>query len=158
MNRKLLILLFCFMGLFHGGISQEAWTIGPMIHLNFGGEKMKFSYSIESAYWNYENFPYSIDAGLEFESGRFRVYSEFQTGIGLAGVSFGPVFELNNNKTRSHFGFQGSIWGNYFLGFDVRLRRIEQTTYKSPGAYFKLPFVPGSNNNSNRSHHNWDWD
>lgn len=156
MNRKLFALPFCFMGLFHAGISQEVMTIGPMVHINFGGEKIHASYAIESAYWNYEHFPYSIDGGIEFESGRFRIYSEFQTGVAVAGISCGPVFELN--KTGAHLGVQGSVWGNYFLGVDLRIRRIEKTTFKSPGVYLKLPIGPGGSKNSNNSNHNWDWD
>jgi hypothetical protein len=37
--------------------AQEVWTLGPMIHINFGGgEKISTSFSIEGAYWNLNNF------------------------------------------------------------------------------------------------------
>ncbi|MFN6038268.1 MAG: hypothetical protein ACK452_07360, partial [Bacteroidota bacterium] len=46
--------------------SQTIWTIGPMIHFNFGEDKLKVSYNIEAAYWNYAKFPWSVDFAVEF--------------------------------------------------------------------------------------------
>jgi hypothetical protein len=88
--------------------AQEVWTLGPMIHINFGGdEKISTSFSIEGAYWNLNNFYHSVDVGLEFDRGKFRIYSEAQTGIGLTGLSFGPVLEFHRGHG-VHLGAQGS--------------------------------------------------
>lgn len=154
MGRKVLIILFFSFGTSGLCTAQEIWTIGPMVHVNFGGGEIHVSYALETAYWNYTNFPYSIDGALEFESGKFRIYSEFQSGIAVAGISCGPVFELSDG---AHFGFQSSIWGNYFLGGDFRLRWINKTTYKCIGAYLKIPIGPGTSGGSSygNSYHSY---
>lgn len=136
---------------------NRVWMVGPMIHYNIGGEKSRFSYALELSYWDYDGFPYSFDAGLEFQKQRVRLYTEAQTGIGVAGLSLGPVLEFQTDNSRIKAGIQGSVWGNYFLGFDLRFRKIDDT-YFCPGTYFKIPIVPGENNNSNSSHHDFDWD
>jgi hypothetical protein len=159
LNKKLYVLVLFFIGMCNTSFSQRIWTMGPMIHFNFGGEKPRVSYSFEVAYWNLDHFFYSIDGGLEVESGKFRLYSELQTGIGLAGIACGPVLEINTRQGGTHLGVQGSVWANYFLGMDVRKRWVNKTTYTSLGLYVKAPFASsGSNNDGNESHHHWDWD
>src|SRR4051812_16341014 len=89
---------------------QEVWTIGPMLHYNLGGEKRHFSWAIELAYWNVKNVPYSIDGGIEFNKKRIRFYSEVQTGIGVTGLSIGPVLEINKVEHTARLGFQTTFW------------------------------------------------
>jgi len=149
-----------FICLLNGNLfSQELWTIGPMLHYNFGGEKRTTSFAIEAAYWNIKHFPYSVDAAIEFDRGKIRWYSELQTGVGIAGLSAGPVLELNIDKGSAHLGFQSTFWANYFLGADFRMRWIDNNRYKCVGIYGKLPIAFGG---FDKSHHHsfghWDWD
>ena len=88
--------------------AQEIWTIGPMVHINFGGEKRTTAFSIEAAYWNITHFIYSFDAGIEVERGKLRLYSEGQTGLGVTGLSLGPVVEFNFRESKTRLGIQGS--------------------------------------------------
>ena len=130
--------------------------LGPMVHFNIGGEKIKASYSLELSYWNYEHFPYSVDFGLEFEKKKIRLYSEAQTGIAVTGIAFGPIIEYQTENKKFKLGTQGSLWVNYFAGANLRFRKIDGTLYFSPGTYFKLPLVKGGNSSS--SHHHFDFD
>ena len=135
--------------------SQEIWTIGPMLHVNFGGgEKRSTSFAIETAYWNLSKFYYSVDFAIEFDRGRLRLYSEAQTGIGLTGLSLGPVVEFSNSGTR--LGVQGSCWANYFLGIDYRIRFIDKKRFHAVGLYAKLPLATGGLRDG--SHHSFNWD
>lgn len=137
--------------------SQTVWTIGPMIHYNFGGEKRHFSWAVELAYWNIKNVPYSFDGGLEFSKKRFRIYGEVQTGIGVTGVACGPVLEINKAERKAHIGIQASVWANYFLGFDYRYRRIDKTNFNCIGTYLKVPFATKDMKSSSGSnYHDWD--
>lgn len=136
--------------------TKEVFMFGPMLHLNFGGEKMRISVALELSYWNYENFPYSFDGGLEIEKQKIRLYSEVQTGIGLAGISLGPVLEFRTDEKNLKGGFQTSLWANYFLGFDLRLRRIGKQTYICPGTYVKIPL--GIYGDDADGDSDWDWD
>lgn len=137
--------------------SQEIWTIGPMLHVNFGGEKRSTSFAIEAAYWNLNKFYHSVDFAVEFDRGSIRLYSEAQTGIGLTGISLGPVIEFSNGGT--WLGVQGSCWANYILGIDYRMRFIDKKKFYCVGLYAKLPFATtGLSDGSNHSF-NWsDWD
>ena len=120
--------------------SQTIWTIGPMIHFNFGEDKLKVSYNIEAAYWNYSKFPWSVDFALEFEKKKFRLYSEGQTGFGLGGIAAGPVIEFDREINKTTAGCQASIWGNYYWGFDLRYRKINGNKFFCPGTYLKVGF------------------
>ncbi len=121
---------------------QEVWTIGPMLQINIGGgEKRSTSFAIETAYWNLKGFPYSADFAIEFDRGKIRLYSEAQTGIGVAGISFGPVVEFNLKESNTKLGMQGTLWANYFLGLDYRFRSINKHTYHAFGTYGKLPIA-----------------
>jgi hypothetical protein len=149
--RKALITLFVFS--FMLSSAQEFWTIGPMLKINFGGEKKwTVSYALEGAYWNVSAFPHSADVGLEFEKGKFRIYSEAQTGIGVAGLSAGPVLQFGSGIK---LGWQGSLWVNYYLGADYRIRFIEKERYHCVGLYAKVPF---STNASGSDGDSGDWD
>lgn len=120
--------------------SQTIWTAGPMIHVNIGDDKLRMSYGFEFAYWSFTHFPYSVDFSAEFERKRIRLYSELQTGVGVAGISAGPVLEFQTDEAATKLGFQGSIWGNYFLGFDARFRFIDGKAFFCPGVYVKTGF------------------
>ena len=75
--------------------AQEIWTIGPMLQVNFGRGKPTVSFAIEAAYWNVKGMPYSVDFGIEFDRRKTtRFYTELQTGIGIAGVSAGPILQV----------------------------------------------------------------
>jgi len=164
---KKLLFLVLFLGITVFGNSQTVWMFGPIVHFNFGNHKVKFSYGFEGSYWDYSHFPYGVDGGIEYESKKIRIYSEFETGFGLAGIATGPVLEFNHEEKKLHLGMQGSVWTNYFLGFQYRKRWIDNTTYHCAGVYVKLPVMydgksifDDSNNNSSSSssHHHWDWD
>lgn len=137
--------------------TSDVWMFGPMLHVNFGGEKTRLSYAFEVAYWNYESFPYSIDFAIELEKGKTRFYTEAQTGIGVTGLAGGPVLEYRSADKKLKLGFQGSVWANYFWGFDLRLRAIGGETYICPGTYFKLPSTIFSDD-IDRDGDDWDWD
>ena len=140
MKRTILILALFLLSFNLKTFGQSVWTIGPMIHYNFGGEKRHFSWAVEVAYWNIKNIPYSFDGAIEFSKKRIRIYSEVQTGVGAAGVSLGPVLEINKEEHKAHLGFQTTVWANYFLGLDYRYRRIDKTNFHCIGTYAKVPF------------------
>lgn len=142
MSKKVFLLTgILILSTFYPSKAQEVWTIGPMLHYNFGGEKRTTSFSIEAAYWNVKKFPYSFDVAIEFDRGKLRLYSELQTGIGVAGISVGPVVEFNRTEHYTRLGVQGSVWANYFLGFDYRFRSIDKNKYHAFGTYGKLPIA-----------------
>lgn len=129
-----------FLLVFLSSEAQSIWTAGPMLHVNIGREKTRLSYGFEFAYWNFTHFPYSYDFCAEFERKRIRAYGEIQTGISLAGVSAGPVLEYQTDNSALKVGFQTSVWGNYGLGFDVRIRVIDKHAFVCPGMYVKTGF------------------
>lgn len=135
---------------------NEIFTFGPMIHLNLG-EKIRPSIGLEFAYWNYNGFPYSIDFGFDIQKGAFRLYTEAQTGIGLAGISAGPFLEINKEASNK-LGLQTSIWGNYYLGGDLRFRFAKGETVFAPGVYAKLPWFKDPEHHESSSGGDWDWD
>lgn len=139
-------------------LGQSVWTIGPMFHYNFGGEKRHFSFAIETAYWNIKNFPYSIDGGIEFGKKRVRLYSEVQTGIGVTGIAAGPVLEINKAERKVRLGIQSSVWLNYFIGLDYRYRRIDKTNFYCVGTYGKIPFATKDWNSGSSNGGDFDWD
>lgn len=143
-------------------LAQEIWTIGPMFHINFGAEKRTTAFSIEAAYWNITHFIYSFDAGLEIERGKLRLYTEGQTGLGVTGVSLGPVVEFNFPESKTRLGIQGSCWINYILGVDYRMRFIDHQKFHYVGFYGKVPMATSGldeDGDSSTSLSDWDdWD
>lgn len=143
-------------------LAQEIWTIGPMLHINFGGEKRSTAFSIEAAYWNITHFIYSVDMGLEIEKGKLRLYSEGQTGLGVTGLSVGPVVEFNFPESKVRLGVQGSCWINYVLGVDYRLRFIDGKKFHYGGIYAKVPMASSGlddDDGGSTSYDDWDdWD
>ena len=89
---------------------------GPMIHINIGGEKHTKAFSIEAAYWNITHFIYSVDADVEIEKGKLRLYSEGQTGLGVTGVSFGPVVEFQFPGIKNQGWITGIMLDQLHLG------------------------------------------
>jgi hypothetical protein len=164
MNLKCAFILLLFFTNFFISSSQTIWTVGPMLHVNFGGKegekKVKVSYALEFAYWNFSRFPYSFDFAAEFGKKRIRLYTEAQTGIGIAGISAGPVLEIQTDKSACKLGFQTTVWANYFLGFDYRYRRIDKTNFNCIGTYVKGGFNARDENGekieSSGSYHHWD--
>jgi hypothetical protein len=118
--------------------SSQIVMVGPMVQLNFEGKKVKPSFAVEASYWLLKDIPYGFDAALEFQKGKFRIYTEAQTGIGLAGISAGPFVEFSR-KTPVKAGMQFTAWANYFIGADVRLRVYNGPEVFSVGIYGKLP-------------------
>src|SRR4051812_2972113 len=141
-------------------LAQEIWTVGPMLHVNFGRGKPTVSFAIEAAYWNVTNFPHSVDFGIEFDRRKTtRFYSELQTGIGVAGVSAGPVLQVGGGDG-AKLGLQGTGWINYYIGVDYRMRFFRGQKHHSAGLYAKLP-VATTGLDDGDSHHSWgggDWD
>jgi len=157
--RKYLLIVLLISAEIPDVLSQKAqvWMIGPMLHFNISQKKMHPSYGIELSYWNYTHTPWSIDGAIEFEKKKIRIYSEAQTGIGVLGFSLGPVIEFRMDEHKVKLGAQGSMWANYFGGFDVRMRMIGGHSFFSPGLYFKLP-LGISESEGHNSHSHWDWD
>lgn len=136
--KRIFIVWFCFFVKI--SCSQTIWSIGPMLHVNIGNQKVKCSWNVEAAYWNFSAFPWSIDMAIEIEKRKTRFYSELQTGIGVGGISIGPVLEFNREDKKTNVGWQSSLWGNYYLGFDFRYRKIGGKSFFAPGTYLKIPF------------------
>lgn len=125
--------------------AQHVYTVGPMLHYNFGGNsKGQFSFGMEASYWNAFNFPYGMDLGVDFEKGRFRLYTEAQTGLIFGGISAGPYLELPKGAP-AKLGLQTSVWANAFIGFDLRARFTRGETRIAPGIYAKYVGTPGGN-------------
>jgi hypothetical protein len=112
-----------------------------MLHLNIGDDKLRCSWGLEFAYWNFSHFPWSVDMAVEFEKQKIRLYSEAQTGLGLAGLALGPVMEIQTNEKAVKLGLQTSVWGNYYWGFDLRGRFIGGKKFFCPGTYLKAGFA-----------------
>ena len=111
------------------------WTIGPMVHINFGKGSIKPSLALEGAAWI--DFFFGMDAGVEIEKGKARIYYEFQTGLVFFGLSMGSVCEFASERDAAAVGFQTSLWGACFGGGDLRYRRIDGRNYFCPGAFVK---------------------
>ncbi len=156
MKKIIILFVFCINTSVY---SQDVFSIGPMYHLNIGDKSFKSSFGLEVAYWNKDAFPYSVDFGLDFQKGKFRLYTEAQTGVGFAGVSLGPVIEFKKGSP-VQVGLQTSAWANYILGVDFRFRFFKGPDYIAPGLYLKYPWILGNENinNSNSSNNYFDWD
>ncbi|MFL5728352.1 MAG: hypothetical protein ACJ75J_02590, partial [Cytophagaceae bacterium] len=139
--RKFLI-LFMLITPVSIALAQEYYTIGPMLHFNIGDEKVRTSFGIEFAYWNYSNFPYSFDFGVDFQKYKTRIYTEMQTGAAATGVSAGPFMEFKK-KSSVQVGLQSSVWLNYIIGVDLRGRWQKGQDYFAPGIYAKIPWEKG---------------
>jgi hypothetical protein len=138
-------------------VAQEIWSIGPMLHLNFGREKPTVSFAMEVAYWNVTNFPHSVDFGIEFDRRKTtRFYSELQTGIGIAGISVGPVLQVGGGDG-AKLGIQGTGWINYYVGLDYRMRFFRDQKHHAFGLYAKLPVVTSGLEDGDGDNDGGDW-
>jgi len=141
--------------------AQTIWTVGPMLHVNFGGgQKKSVSFAVEAAYWNVAKWPYSFDFAIEFDRRKTRLYSEFQTGIGVAGISGGPVFQFGKDSGPK-LGLQVTSWVNYYIGLDYRMIFLRNEKRMAVGTYAKVPVATnGLESSSGHSHSHWDsdWD
>lgn len=134
-----------------GGPPLHAFTIGPMLHWNFGSGKDRFSWGWEAAYW--QSFDpssgdsphlHGVDVGIEFHSNTTRIYAEYQQGMVVYGASLGPVVEMRDGGVR--YGIQGGVWGAMLLGLDLRARYVqEQGAVFAPGTFLKIPLVNSVN-------------
>ena len=155
---KLLVIVCFLLMLNSNATAQELWTIGPMLHVNFGGEKRSTSFAIEAAYWNITKAPYSIDFGVEFDRRKTRLYTEAQTGIGITGLSLGPVVQFSRG-TGTKLGIQGSCWINYVLGVDYRMRFLRDEKIYSVGTYVKVLMATSGLDSGSKGWSDWDeWD
>ena len=152
---KYFLLIFLLLNFNNIAKAQVFYSIGPMLHWNIGDEKVRTSFGIEFAYWNFDKTPYSMDFGIDFQKGKTRLYSELQTGVGLAGLSAGPFMEWEKDS-KVQAGLQGSVWFNYFVGVDLRFRWQKGQDYFAPGLYAKLPFKKGGYDNSSGGSSGWD--
>jgi hypothetical protein len=139
--------------------TQEVWTIGPMLHYNIGKDKNHLSIGVEVAYWNLNHFIHSVDFCLEYGGKRIYTYSEVQTGVGIAGLSCGPLLQYRLDEKKLKGGFQFSLWADYFWGFDLRFRWTGKNFYFSPGTFVKVPFTTTGMGDSDEYHSDlWDFD
>ena len=154
-----LIHIACLMALSHCTTAQQIWTIGPMVHFDLGRHHSPASFSLEAAYWNITAVYYSVDCGIEIQGNKIRLYSEGQTGVGLTGISIGPVLEIDPHRHATRLGFQGSCWANYGIGADYRLRFLDKKTTQSLGFYVKLPIATSGLSDGSSHTLNWNkWD
>lgn len=159
-TRRILVITVFLCAINLNAVAQEIWTVGPMLHLNFGREKPTVSFAIEAAYWNVKNVPYSVDFGIEFDRRKTtRFYSELQTGIGVAGISVGPVFQVGGGDG-AKLGLQGTAWVNYYIGADYRMRFFRDKKHRAVGLYAKLPVsTSGLDDGDGDNDSDWgDWD
>jgi hypothetical protein len=113
--------------------------IGPMAHFKIGSRGgPSWSLGLEASYWSLRHFPLGADAGIEYDSrGLARLYAEGEFGLGAAGAAFGPVAEIGRGF---RLGGQGSLWANYFIGADCRVRKAWSLPLEpSAGVYLKIP-------------------
>ncbi len=156
-----LIFVFLFLNVNANAQFREVFMIGPTLHFNFEKENFNVSYGVECSYWNWKKIPYSFDAGLEYGKKKIRLYTEAQTGIGVLGISWGPVLQYNFLDSNFNLGTQGSMWISYFGGLNLRYRKIEQKKIFSPGIFAKVPFGYGineKNHSENNDSEHFDWD
>jgi hypothetical protein len=157
-SRKILIITALLFIVNSNVLAQEIWTVGPMLHANFGRGKPTVSFAIEGAYWNVSQFPYSVDFGIEFDRRKTtRFYSELQTGIGVAGISVGPVLQVGGGDG-AKLGLQGTAWINYYLGLDYRMRFFRGQKHQSAGLYAKLPVATTGLDDGDGGDSWGDWD
>ncbi|HEX2532620.1 MAG TPA: hypothetical protein VHK69_02725 [Chitinophagaceae bacterium] len=133
--------------------------VGPMVHFNFEGKKVRTSWAVEASYWKLGGFPYGFDAAVEYQKGKFRLYTEAQTGIGVAGLSAGPFIEFAK-ASPVRGGFQMTGWVNYYVGADVRVRFYRGPDVFAAGLYAKVPASIGEelDDDDDDDFDWWDWD
>lgn len=117
--------------------------VGPKLNFNISKTEKRFSGGLEVSTWsgNDEDGLSGAAFGVEFERDRLRIYADLQTGY-ILGISAGPVVEISRENTK--LGFQGSLWGVFLIGGELKYRRINSTNYFAPGFLLKIPVVDHS--------------
>jgi len=110
-------------------------TFGPVFNWSFGSKTEYFSYGVNAYYWEFrDGVPWSLGGGYERGSDRQNiVFAEAQTGVVVYGVSSGVVY-----STRNGIGAQGSLWGNFIGGGNLRYRYLGEHIF-CPGVYMSYP-------------------
>ena len=132
-----------------------------MLHYEFGKKARGLTFGIEASYWWEDpgdavptlGLPVGLDMGVEFTHTKVRWYSEAQTGF-LVGASAGPFLEIPyaseamaGGGSSPVFGFQGSIWGWFLAGADLRGRWNKDGAVFSPGLFAKAVGTSGGDSN-----------
>jgi len=114
--------------------------VGPKLNFNISKTEKRFSGGLEVSTWsgNDEDGLSGAAFGVEFERDRLRIYADLQTGY-ILGISAGPVVEISHENTK--LGFQGSLWGVFLIGGELKYRRINSTNYFAPGFLLKIPVL-----------------
>lgn len=122
------------------------FTVGPMVHLNWGRGETHLSYAVELSFWTPtdaftnpvedEDPLVGFDIGLEYGASKFRLYSEAQAGFYYGG-SMGPYLEFTEGELTG-YGVQSSVWGLLVLGMDLRARYGTSGFVFSPGLMAKV--------------------
>jgi hypothetical protein len=123
----------------HTANRSMGW-IGPMLHWNYGDHGSRFGIGLEGSHWFAgKGLPMGVDFGLEWEtSGKFRLYSEGELSLFIAGLGCGPVLEWGGEGFR--WGLQSTMFMNYGGGVDFRWREMgTREEIHAGGAFFKYP-------------------
>ena len=157
-STKLLMLSLLFLLLITDVRAQDVFSVGPTLHFNFGDKKPKVSWGVEAALWWYQDqFPVSANIGFDRRKGSTVLYSQAQTGVGIAGISAGPYLEFRKENSPV-LGVQTDYWINYFAGLNYRVRYGGGEKKKALGFYIKAPVSIGSENEDGDDDWDWDWD
>jgi hypothetical protein len=120
--------------------ADGAFTVGPLINFHLESP-LNNSYGLEGSYWFLDGvspdgpsgIPWGVDLGFESSTQSFSVYSELQVGMGMYGVSVGPVYENSYlEPSAGYLSFQTSVWFNFYLGTAYRYK--PSNYYKSSQA------------------------
>ena len=147
-----------FLLLLNKANAQDAVSVGPMVHFNFGDKKPRVSWGVEAAVWWLEGErPISANLGFDRRAGSTIIYSQAQTGILIAGLSLGPFIELRKEE-KPLVGLQTDFWANYFAGVNYRTRVGGGGFRHALGGYAKLPMGPFWKEDGEDELWEWDWD
>lgn len=126
--------------------AASAWTLGPMVHFNWGAKARSVSFGMEASWWTPVNrIPNPLgleepmagfDVGFDIDGDRLRLYGEAQYGF-YVGASAGPYLEFDTDGPFG-YGMQGSLWGVGILGADLRARYGTRGFFFSPGLMAKI--------------------
>ena len=136
--------------------AQDVFSVGPAFHFNFGEQRPKVSWGVEASIWWFKDqIPVSANLGFDRRAGSTILYSQVQTGIGIAGVSAGPYIEFKKENTPI-IGLQTDYWLNYYAGLNYRVRYGKGGNQKALGLYLKAPVMLGPEDENEDE--DWDWD
>ncbi len=137
MNTKSLRNIIWLLGLsclVQAGDIRHYLTFGPRVAISYG-KIWDINLGFETSYWNYDHWDYGFGRGLSINvgfdyylKGRIDVYSELQTGIGLAGLSAGGFRTVYGDFPG--WGIQSTIWGLYMVGGDYRFKYKNESEHQ----------------------------